>query len=89
MISLFAYVCGKVNYFQCCARTEAVFLDKIQTKSFPPCYSQLRLEIPISSNSHNLLRISSNSRNLLHISTVQLLYTVKEKGENLIENPNP
>ncbi len=55
---------------------EAEFLDEIQTKglrvfllSFHPL--QLCLEI----------FISSNSRNLLHISTVQLLYTVQEKGE--------
>jgi hypothetical protein len=53
-------------------------------KSFPPCYSQsplqLCLENSISSNSLNLLRKSSNSHNLLRISTVQVLYTVKEKG---------
>jgi hypothetical protein len=34
--------------------------------------SSLQLSLEIS--------ISSNSRNLLHISTVQLLYTVNEKG---------
>jgi hypothetical protein len=67
--------------------------DEIKIKVvrvFPLCYShstlQLCLEISISSNSCNLLCISSNSRNLLCISTVQLLYTVKGKGGNLIEN---
>ncbi len=48
--------------------------------SFPPSYSQLCLEISISSNSRNLLCISSNPCNLLRIATVQLLYIVKEKG---------
>ncbi len=47
--------------------------------SFAPCYSlsPLQLDLEIS--------ISSNSRNLLHTSTVQVLYTVKEKGE-ILEN---
>ena len=72
-------------------------------KSFPPCYShsplQLCLEFFISSNSRSLLRISSNSRNLLHISsnscnllcisTVQLLYTMKEKGVKPDRKPYP
>ncbi len=62
-------------------------------KSFPPCHSQsplqLCIEISISSNSRNLLCISLNSHNLLHISTVQLLYTVKEKGGKSDRKPNP
>ncbi len=35
------------------------------------------------------ISISSNSRNLLDISTVQLLYTVKEKGGNSDRKPYP
>jgi hypothetical protein len=52
-----------------------------KSKSFPPVYSPLQLCLEIS--------ISSNSRNLLHISTVQLLYTVKEKGEKPDGNHTP
>ncbi len=43
-------------------------------KSFLPSYSQSPLQLCLE------IFISSNSRNFLHISTVQLLYTVKEKG---------
>jgi hypothetical protein len=42
-------------------------------KSFPPCFSQSPLQLSLD------IYISSNSHNLLGISTVQLLYTVKEK----------
>ncbi len=68
---------------------EAEFLDEIQTKVLRvfllAIHShlyilQLCLEISISSNSLNLLHIYLNSPNLLRIATVQLLYTVKEKG---------
>ncbi len=79
------------------APPEAEFLDEIQTKFLrvflidvhSHLYLQLCLEIYISSNSRILLRISSNSRNLLHISTVQLLYTVKEKGGKPDRKPYP
>ncbi len=51
-------------------------------KSFPPCYSQSPLqlyhEIYHSSNSHPL-----------SVSTVQLLYTVKEKGGKPDRKPYP
>jgi hypothetical protein len=52
--------------------------------SFPPCYSQsplqLCLEISIFSNSRNLLKFLGFS---------QLLYTVRRKEENPIENHAP
>jgi len=50
---------------------------------------QLCLGISFSSNSRNLLHISSNSCILLRISTVQLLYTVTEKGEKTYSKPYP
>jgi hypothetical protein len=52
-------------------------------KSFPPCYSHSTLQLSLE------ISISSHSRNLLTESTVQLLYTVKEKRGNLIENSTP
>jgi hypothetical protein len=63
---------------------EAEFLDEIQTKvsrvSLFAFYSHLySLEISIS----------SYSRNLLRISTVQLLYSVKEKRGKADRNPYP
>ncbi len=48
----------------------------ISLQSFAPCYSQ----VTSTALPWDLQYISSNSRNLLRISTVQLLYTVKEKG---------
>jgi hypothetical protein len=48
-------------------------------ESFPPCYSQSPLQRCLE------IFISLNSRNLLQF-LVQLLYTAKEKEENLIEN---
>jgi hypothetical protein len=67
-------------------RTEAEFLDEIQAKVLrvfllaihSKLYTALPLEIYISSNPHNLLQFLA-----------QLLYTVKEKGDNLIENHTP
>jgi hypothetical protein len=50
---------------------------------FSPCYSQSLLQLCFE------IYISSNSCNLLHISTVQLLHTVKEKGENPDRKPYP
>ncbi len=58
-------------------------------KSSPPYYSQSPLQIYISSNSRNLLCVSSKSSNLVHISTIQLLYTVKEKGGKPYRKPYP
>jgi hypothetical protein len=66
--------------------SEVEFVDKIQTKA-------LRVFLlAIYSHLYSFaLRFlfSSNSLNLLHISAVQLLYTVKEKEENLIESIPP
>jgi hypothetical protein len=63
--------------------TEAEFLDKIQTKV-------LRVFLlAIHSTSTACLEISSNSCNLLSISTVQLFYTVKEKGGKPDRKPYP
>jgi hypothetical protein len=50
-------------------------------KSFPPCYSQSPLQLCLE------IFISSNSRNLFSISTVQLRYTVKEKGGKTDRKP--
>jgi hypothetical protein len=52
-------------------------------KSFPPYYSHCTLQLCLE------ISISSHPRNLLTESTVQLLYTVKEKGGNLIEILTP
>jgi hypothetical protein len=64
-------------------KPEAEFWDKIQTKVLRvflvTVTQQLCLEIYISSNSHNLLCIS----------TVQLLYTIKEKGGKPDRKPCP
>jgi len=60
--------------------TEAEFLDKVQTKV-------LRVFL-LAIHSH-LYNFAENSRNLLCISTVQLLYTVKEKGGNPDRKPYP
>ncbi len=66
-------------------QTEAEFLDEIETKSlesFSPCYSQspqLCLEI-IFLQTH----ATSDS-----FSTVQLLYTIKEKGGKPDRKPYP
>jgi hypothetical protein len=55
-------------------------------KNFPPCYLQsplqLCLEISFTSNSRNLLQI-------IQFSTIQLLYTVKDKGGNPNRNLKP
>jgi hypothetical protein len=55
-------------------------------KSFPPCYLQsplqLCLEISFTPNSRNLLQITQ-------FSTIQLLYTVKDKGGNPNRNLKP
>jgi len=68
-------------------------LGRNPDKRLPPCYSlsplQLWLEGSISSNSRNFLCVSSNSQNLLCISTVQLLYTLKEKGGKHERNHTP
>jgi hypothetical protein len=77
-------------------RPEAELLDEIQTKvlrvSFlviPTHLYSFTLRFLFLQTHTTLLCISSNSRNLLHISTVQLLFTVKEKGGNLKENHTP
>jgi hypothetical protein len=75
--------------------TETQFLDKIHTKVLRvfllAIHSHLYYFTPvsISSNSRNLLCISSNPPNLLHISTLQLLYTAKEKGGKHDRKPYP
>jgi hypothetical protein len=51
-------------------------------KSFRPCYSQSPPQLCLE------ISISSNSRNLFTISTVQLLYTVKEKVGKPDRKPN-
>jgi hypothetical protein len=48
-------------------------------QSFPPCYSQSPLQLSLE------ISISSNSRS----STVQLLYTAKEKGGKSDRKPYP
>jgi hypothetical protein len=54
-------------------------LGRHPDKSLPPCYSQSPLKLYLE------ISISSNSRNLLQF-LVLLLYTAKEKEENMIEN---
>jgi hypothetical protein len=78
-VDTFQFRCGKGEGRK--GRVELRNPDK-NLKRFPPCCSQSPLQLCLECS------ISSNSRNLLCISTVQLLYTVKEKGgKNLIENP--
>jgi hypothetical protein len=65
-------------------RPEAEFLDEVQTKDLEV------LLLAIHSHLYSFeTSISSNSHNVLHISTVQILYTVKEKGGKPGRKPYP
>ncbi len=66
--------------------TEAEFLDVIHTKvlkSFPPCYSQSPVQICL--DFFHLFKLTQP----LTVSTVQLLYTGKEKGGKPDRKPYP
>jgi hypothetical protein len=70
---------------------EAEFLEKIQTRVLTIFLLAIHSHLYTLHYSFEFeISVSSNSRNLFNvISTVKVLYTVKEKGGNLIENHTP
>jgi hypothetical protein len=70
-----------------CAATEAEFLDEIRTKVLKVFL--LAIHSHLYSFALRFLFLQTHATSYSFYSSVQLLYTVKKKGGNLIENHTP